>query len=248
NDLDLLPIDMGGTHKAMLLGNTDAKYNHYIYTPSGYNNNSTSYPLLVFLHGSGEIGNADTNTEALNKVITHGPPKLIELKQWSPKYPMIVASPQLTFGIWKPEDIHSFISYLIKNYNINTKRIYITGVSLGGYGCFTYVSQYASDSYAAAIVPIAGGGYPNTGDRFKTTPVWAFHGDNDNAVPLRESIDIINDINRENPENRAKLTIYPDVGHDSWTRTYDSSGMGDESKNYDPFDMSIYDWMFLFEK
>ena len=57
-----------------------------------------------------------------------------------------------------------------------------------------------------------------------------------------------NAINEANPETRAKLTIYPGVGHDSWTRTYNSSGMGDESTDYDPFDISIYDWMFLFEK
>ncbi|WP_338356989.1 dienelactone hydrolase family protein [Yeosuana marina] len=248
NDLESLPKDTGGLQKANSLGTTDAIFGHYIYTPSNYKNSTIEYPLLVFLHGSGERGNSETNPDILNKVLANGPPKLIERKEWSPKYPMIVASPQLASGNWNADDIHSFITYLIANYNINTNRIYITGLSLGGFGCFSYISKYGSDAYAAAIVPIAGGGNTNSGDQYTTIPVWAFHGDNDTTVSQNQSINMINAINVANPITPAKLTIYPGVGHDSWSRTYNSSGMGEESSAYDAFNMTIYDWMFLYEK
>ncbi|NMH89780.1 carboxylesterase family protein [Flavivirga algicola] len=248
NDLESLPEDLGGTHKANVLGANDINFGYYIYTPSEHNNSSNAYPLLVFLHGSGERGNSEADPAILKKVLVNGPPKLIEKNEWSPKYPMIVASPQLPSGNWIPEDIHNFITYLIANYNINTKRIYLTGLSLGAFGSFNYISNYGSEAYAAAIIPIAGGGNKNSGDKFTTVPVWAFHGDNDNIVSHNNSIDMIDAINKENPNTPAKLTIYPNVGHNSWARTYDNSGMGDESNDYDAFNMNIYDWLFLFEK
>ncbi|GAA3602923.1 dienelactone hydrolase family protein [Flavivirga amylovorans] len=248
NDLESLPKDLGGAHKAYTLDNTNAKFGHYIYTPSDYNSDSFEYPLLIFLHGSGERGNSETNPDILNKVLVNGPPKLIAKNEWSPKYPMLVASPQLPSGNWNPEDIHDFIAYLIANYKVNTKRIYLTGLSLGGFGSFNYISRYGSEAYTAAIVPIAGGGSKNSGDKFTTIPVWAFHGDNDNVVSHNKSIDMVNAINTANPNTPAKLTIYPGVKHNSWARTYNGSGMGDESNTYDAFNTTIYDWMFMFEK
>lgn len=247
-DLDSLPKDTGGLQKANILGNTNAIYGHYIYTPSNYDNNSPAYPLLVFLHGSGQRGNSQTNPEELKKVIGTGPPRMIEQNKWFPKYPMIVASPQLTSGIWNPDDVHNFINYIIKNYNIDTNRIYMTGYSLGAFGCYDYISKFGSAAYAAAIVPIAGSGNKNSGNKYTTIPVWAFHGDSDKIVLKEGSIDMVNAINASNPNTRAKLTLYPEVGHDSDTRTFDGTGMGTESSDYDTFDRSIYEWLFLFEK
>lgn len=248
SDLEPLTEDTGGYQVENILGSTDAVYGHYIYTPSDYNKNSnTTYPLLVFLHGGGQIGNSETNPDALKVLLNTGPPKLINKKEWAPKYPMIVASPQST-GRWEPKKIHDFISYLIINYNININRIYLTGYSMGGNGCFNYISEYGADAYATAIVPIAGGGNPNTGNKFNTISVWAFHGDNDTTVSHTKSINMINAINFANPKVKAKLTIYPGVAHNSDTRTFDNSGMGTESNNYDAFNMTIYDWMLLYKK
>ncbi|WP_111306747.1 dienelactone hydrolase family protein [Confluentibacter sediminis] len=248
NDLESLPKDGGGVQKANILGSTNAIYGHYIYTPSNYSNNSPNYPLLVYLHGSGQVGNSQTNPDELKKVIITGVTKLIDQKKWSPKFPMIVASPQLTSGSWNADDLHSFISYLIANYNINVNRIYITGFSLGAFGCYNYISKYGDESYAAAIVPIAGGGNTNSGSKFTNTAVWAFHGDIDTTVSKNGSIGMINAINAANPKTRAKLTIYPGIDHGSDNRTFDGSGMGTESSDYDAFNMTIYDWMFLYEK
>lgn len=205
---------------------------------------SSKFILLSDCHR----GDNSTDPEILKKVLIHGPPKRIENKTWSPKNPMIVASPQLVSGNWKAEEIHEFISYLVANNNIDTQRIYITGLSLGGYGSFNYVSRYGSDGYAAAIVPIAGGGEVTSVHQFKNIPVWAFHGDKDLVVPSSQSIDMIAAINKIHPKTKAKLTLYPEMNHDSWTKTYDTTGTGEESTDYDPFDISIYDWMFLFTK
>jgi predicted peptidase len=248
NDLESLPVDTGGVQKANILGSTDAIYGHYIYTPSDYNDNSPNYPLLIFLHGSGQIGNSQTNPDVLTNLIYTGPPSMIAQKTWSPTYPMIVASPQLTSGSWNADNVHTFIKYIIDNYNINTDRIYLTGYSLGAYGCYSYISKYGADSYAKAIVPIAGGGDTSSGSQYTSVAVWAFHGDSDTSVSTSRSIDMVSAINAANPSTKAKVTIYPGVGHDSDTRTFDGTGMGTESSNYDAFNMSIYDWMFLFEK
>lgn len=248
DDLTSLPKDTGGLQKGHILGSTNAIYGHYIYTPSNYNNNSPTYPLLVFLHGSGQIGNSQTNLDELKKLLYTGPPDMIYNNRWSPKYPMIVASPQLTSGTWNADDVHTFIEYIISNYPINTDRIYLTGYSLGAFGCFDYISKYGAAAYASAIVPIAGGGNKNTGSQFTTIPVWAFHGENDNTVSKNGSINMVNAINAANPLVKAKLTLYPGVGHDSDTRTFDGTGMGTENSSYDAFDMSIYEWMFKYRK
>jgi predicted peptidase len=248
DDLTSLPIDTGGSQKTNLHGSTNAIYGHYIYTPSNYDNHGTNYPLLVFLHGAGQVGNSQTNPDELKKVIGTGPPRMIEQNKWSPKYPMIVASPQLTSGTWNADDVHTFIEYIISNYPINTDRIYLTGYSLGAFGCFDYISKYGAAAYASAIVPIAGGGNKNSGSQFTTIPVWTFHGENDNTVSKNGSINMVNAINAANPLVKAKLTLYPGVGHDSDTRTFDGTGMGTENSSYDAFDMSIYEWMFKYRK
>jgi predicted peptidase len=249
NNLDSLPKDTGGLQKAFTLGSTNAIYGHYVYTPSNYDNNSPDYPLLVFLHGSGQIGNSTANSNVLNRVLeAAGPQNMINNNKWSPKYPMIVASPQLTSGRWNPDDVHNFIKYIIDNYNIDVSRIYLTGYSLGAFGCFDYISQYGDDAYSKAIVPIAGRGNINTGNKFVNVAVWAFHGENDGSVSVNGSIDMINAINNAKPKNKAKLTLYPGAGHDTDTRTFDGTGMGTEDSKYDPFNINIYEWMFKFKK
>ena len=251
NELSSLPEDKGGINAAMPLGSTDAIFGHYIYTPSEYSNNGPKYPLILFLHGSAERGNSETEPSQLDKVLVHGPSKLIENEQWAPPYPSIVVSPQLASGNWNANEIHDFIKYLVDNYQINTSRIYITGLSLGGIGIWGYIGNKGDESYAAAVVPICGKGNPNQAENFKNTPLWAFHGDDDQTVKAfieNGSAPMVQAINAINPTIKAKLTIYPGVGHDSWTKTYNGSGMGQESSDYDAFNMSIYEWMFQYKK
>jgi len=250
-DLADLPADTGGTHEAKPTGSTDAGLEHYIYIPGEYDSNNLNYPLIIFLHGQGEAANFGGG-QPLSAVTKHGPPKLIEGDDWNPSYPTIVASPQApNSGGWNSTEIHDFITYLIDTYRINPQRIYLTGLSLGGMGTWAYAGNLREDSYAAAIVPICGRYSTAAANRFITTPVWAFHGSEDRTIEAfieNGSVPMVEAINELSPDIPAKVTIYPGVGHDSWTRTYNGSGMGDESDEYDPFDMSIYDWMFQYTK
>lgn len=248
DDLQNLPEDTGGVHESYLLGSTASHFGYYFYTPGNYDSTTASYPLLIFLHGAGEIGNSASNSAELGKVLRHGPPKLIEMGSWKPSYPMLVASPQSAEFSWNIEEIHVFIEYMMSLYRVDAKRIYLTGLSMGGFGAFDYVGIHGDNGHVAAIVPICGGGNANTGPSFRNIPVWAFHGEDDQVVDPFNSVNMIRAINEASAGTTAKLTMYPGVGHDSWTRTYDGSGMGSESTEYDPFDMSVYDWFFTIEK
>lgn len=248
NVLSNLPPDAGGIQERFLHEATSAPYGHFIYTPGGYSKDGPKYPLLLFLHGAGEKGNSATNPEILDVVLRNGPPRLINRKEWSPSFPMIVVSPQCHDQGWNPDKIHNLINYLIEHYRVNTKRIYITGLSMGGYGTFAYIGTYGDESYAAACVPICGGGSPNKAENFYSIPTWAFHGEADGTVLPVMSIEMIEAINQFKPTPRAKITIYPGIGHNSWSMTYDGTGMGKESIDYDRFNQNIYDWMFQYDR
>lgn len=245
--LSSLPPDTGGEHVAEHLLPEKNIYGHYIYLPGGYDSGS-EYPLIVFLHGMGEIGNSQNNPDELSKVLRGGIPRLIEKKTWNPVFPALVASPQCHEGWWNAKKIHQYIEYIAAKYKVDMNRIYITGLSMGGYGVFDYVGVYGDSSYVAAAAPICGGGNVKQGKSYQNIPIWAFHGDADPTVSIDRSIEMIEAINKQNPMHKAKLTVYPNVGHDSWTMTYDGTGMGKESSDYDSFSEDLYSWMLKYTK
>jgi predicted peptidase len=248
NILVNLPKDKGGIQIPVYYDSLKTEYGYYAYTPSEYATNKVIYPLLVFLHGAGERGSSLKDTTQLKKLLLHGPPMLIDKKQWNPRYPMIVVSPQCHEGSWNAEKIHRFFKYLISKYRVNTKRIYLSGLSMGGFGTFSYLQTYSDTGYVVAAVPICGGGNPVYAKELTRVPIWAFHGEADPVVNVSRSKDMMESINALNPMITAKLTIYPEVGHNSWARTYDGTGMGCESKEYDAFNLTIYDWMFRYSR
>lgn len=266
---EILPLYKPGVQIPITLGSSNSPYGYHIFTPDSYTNEGSGYPLLIFLHGSGERGNSSVLSNRLNLVLKHGPPKLIDNNKWYVQNPMIVASPQAhDGGGWHSIEIHEFIEYLVENYQVDENRIYLTGLEMGGNGIFTYLGDYGDQSYAAACVPICGAGNNIQDPNLINTPIWVFHGANDDIMPVSHSIQLIDRINRLNPPVKAKLTVYRGVGHDSWSQTYDESGMCTENTNsdphsinildgtricsesidYDPFSVSIYDWMFEHQK
>lgn len=246
-DLEDLPADTGGVHTAFHLGETQSPYGYYIYLPSAYKNSAHAYPLLVFLHGSGEKGNSETDPAILDRVLKNGPPKLIEREEWSPAYPMIVVSPQCHDGGWNVGKIYDYIHYISRIYRVDESRIYLTGLSMGGFGTFNYLQTYGDTSGIAAAVPICGGGNPGKASQLTNTPLWIFHGDADNTVHVNKSIDMYEAIMNLEPSVLPKLTIYNGVGHNSWTRTYNGSGLGTGDDKYDIYNILIYDWLFEYK-
>lgn len=251
-DLKNLPKDTGGEHIAYTFGSTKAVFGHYIYTPSGYTNDGPEYPLLIFLHGWDPSGYTGSDEEELNELLVGGtPPGLINTNMWKPSFPFIVASPRLKSTLfWPHYQIHDFIEFLIDNYQINTKRIYLTGLSLGGGGTWYYVGERGLDNYVAAIVPISARGEERIIDNLTNIPIWAFHGGRDNTVLAFEnygSVPLVQAINSKNPKIKAKVTVFKNLGHNAWDRAYRNQFI-EINVLHDPFDVSIYDWMLQYKK
>lgn len=214
-------IERGGQHsqtfEETVTKTLSCKY--LLFMPEDYGEQEKDWPLMLFLHGAGERGSD------LQKVKVHGPPKIVEKQK---DFPFIVVSPQCPEGDWWDEKLDvltHLLDDIVARYDVDTNRIYLTGLSMGGYGTWALASKYP-DRFAA-IAPICGGGKRFMAYRLKDVPVWAFHGAKDSVVPLEESEEMVEAINARG--GNAKLTIYPDAGHDSWTKSYDNQ--------------ELYDWL-----
>lgn len=165
-------------------------------------------PLLMFLHGSGERG------DKLDLVRKHGPLRFLEANN---PYGFIVIAPQCpSYSFWNSRKLMDLLEEVLSTRNVDKTRIYLTGLSMGGYGTFDLAMTYPD--IFAAIAPVCGGGNEKIAYRLKKTPVWAFHGEADDVVPLSESKIMVDAVNEAG--GNAKLTVYPGTGHDSWTETY----------------------------
>lgn len=238
-----------GFHVPFPLGETSSPYGYYMYFPESYKQLKNNYPVLIFLHGSGERGDSKRNKSELDKAVKHGPGKLINNGTWSPKEEMLVVSAQTAVNRWDTEGIRKLIDYLLETYRIDESRVYLTGLSLGGSGTYNYIARYGSASKIAAAVPICGrnnSADPNYVKRLAEVPLWIFHGDADPQVDVSYALKVSQALKAINPKEEPMLTLYPNVGHDSWTMTYDGSGQGKENPDYDTFDQDIYSWMLQY--
>jgi len=191
---------------------------YLLYLPKGYGEKKEQkWPLLLFLHGAGERGTD------INLVKKHGPSKLIEQGR---DFPFIIVSPQCPANAWWTEMTDSLAPLLDEvqsKYAVDPDRVYLTGLSMGGFGTWTLACRYPERF--AAIAPICGGGEWYLTYRLKNVPVWAFHGAKDPVVPLRESTEMIEALKRTGGD--AQLTVYPEAEHDSWTETYNNPKLYD---------------------
>lgn len=186
-----------------------ATVDYLLFLPEGYEQSKTNWPLMLFLHGSGESGHD------LNKVKAHGPPKIVETKK---DFPFILVSPQSTGRGWNVEVLNALLDDIMKTYRVDPDRVYLTGLSMGGFGTWSLAAAHPEKF--AAIVPICGGG--DTSDAYKLAkmPIWVFHGAKDPTVPVQRSklmVDAIKTVG-----GNPKFTIYPEAGHDCWTETYNN--------------------------
>lgn len=194
-------------------------YPHLLYVPDDYSQDSTdTFPLMIFLHGAGERG---ANIELVN---VHGPPKLVKDGQ---SFPCLIVSPQCPLErAWNTERLDTLLSKIKRDYRVDDHRIYLTGLSMGGYGTWNWSIQ--RPELFAAIAPICGGGDPKQAKAIRNLPIWVFHGADDTVVPLSESQDMVDALASLDVD--VTFTIYPDTGHNSWTETYNNP--------------DFYDWLF----
>ena len=190
---------------------------YLLYKPKGYDEENKKWPLMIFLHGAGERG---TN---LPVVAFHGPPKLIKQGK---EFPFVVISPQCPASeIWQKEAVMGLLDEALKKYKVDPERVYLTGLSMGGFGSWALAGAYPERF--AAVAPICGGGnvidvlLSNRSAALKSLPIWAFHGAKDPVVKLEESQRMVDVFKRDGNQN-VKLTVYPEAQHDSWTETYNN--------------------------
>ena len=190
---------------------------YLLYLPKEYGaQQGVKWPLVLFLHGMGERG------DDLELVKKHGIPKIVEERD----FPFVAVSPQCpSRSMWTTEldALHALIMEAAQTYSIDKSRIYLTGLSMGGFGAWHLAE--AHPRLFAAVVPICGGalpmmGFPERIKVLKDTPIWAFHGAKDNVVPVKSSKELVDMLKKHN--GNVRFTVYPEAGHDSWTETYEN--------------------------
>jgi len=187
------------------------KLNYLQYTPDGFSKKK-KWPLVLFLHGAGERGND------LSKLVKHGPPKLVEAGK---EFQFVLISPQCPEDSWwRTEALIALVDEVVETFPIDASRVYVTGLSMGGYGTWALAGDYPERF--AAIAPICGGGTRQHARRIAQAqiPTWAFHGAKDKTVPIEESERLVAFVEKFGWS--ADFTIYPEAGHDSWTETYNN--------------------------
>ena len=199
---------------------------YILYLPAEYENIDRSFPLVLFLHGAGERG------DDLEKIKIHGIPRLISEGR---TFPFICIAPQCPEGgYWdRPEYVSTLISLvkeMEKEHSVDSNRIYCTGLSMGGLG--TLAMAIREPKLFSAIIPVCGGADMENIHKLSELPIWLFHGDRDDVIPLDNSIAIYQDLRLVN--EHIFLTVYGDVYHDSWTETYEND--------------DTYDWLLKYKK
>jgi hypothetical protein len=249
----------GQTHTQRHVSMVGNSLGYWEYLPQNYNSEPDTYPLIIFITGIGELG--DGGVDQLPKVLANGTPKTIKdgtfpvsVKVNGETFKFLVISPQ--FLTWpSTSDVQGVIDYAVRNYRVNTSRIYLTGLSMGGGAIWDYVGATAANANRiAAIVPVCGASGPEN-DRISVLtnaalPIWATHNIGDDVVPSANTIGYIDKIaalnfqlNPSSPLNRnpiAKKTIFPVDGHDAWSTTY-SLDFKENGKN-------IYEWMLQYTR
>lgn len=205
--------------------------------PGNYDD-TKKYPLVIFLHGSGERGSDN------EKQLVHGA-KLFLREDVRRDYPALVVFPQCPQNsFWSNVAFNQdkdgkrklsflaegeptkamalaqgLINQLLTSYPIKKKQVYVAGISMGGMGTFELVRR--NPALFAAAIPICGGANTATAAQMKKTNWWIFHGAKDNVVPLALSQEMYDALLKE--KSKAKLTIYPDADHNSWDPAFSES-------------------------
>ena len=197
------------------------KTDYLLFLPKEYKARSqakTQWPLIFFLHGAGARG-----TNVWKVGANHGPPKLVREQS---DFPFIVISPQCApRKRWDHETLIALLDEVQRAYRVDKSRVYLTGLSMGGFGSWSLSLNYPERF--AAVAPICGGGDriavlladPIKKEALKSLPIWAFHGGKDSVVPLEESERMVAAYKKIGCRE-VQLTVYPEANHDSWTQTY----------------------------
>jgi predicted peptidase len=219
---------------------------YYIGLPYLYDSTSKSYPLIISIHGAGQQGNGASN---LPSILYDGIPQVFSAGKFPANfevngnnYSFILMAPQFTRYPANSE-IEATINYAKKHYRVDAKRVYLTGLSMGGAVSWDAGSQL--NTTVAAIIPISGVPKDDGNLKAKTIaqsglPVWAFHNENDDVTNSIVTKNYVQTVNSFNPVVPPKMTIFKAEGHNAWTLA--------TSPQYKEGNMNIYEWMLQYSK
>jgi len=184
---------------------------YLLYLPKNYNDQKT--PLMLFLHGRGE------SSGPLSIVAKWGPPRLAE---HGDELPYILVSPQCpekeNWGqSGQQELLLKLIEHIEKEFQVDQNRVYLTGLSMGGFGSWRLAADHPE--LFAAVVPICGGGKPEDASKLSSLPIWVWHGTDDKSVPVQRSIEMVDAIKKAGGKD-IRFTTLEHVGHNSWEAAY----------------------------
>jgi predicted peptidase len=206
---------------------------YLLFLPKGYDARGTNrWPLLLFLHGAGERGGN------VWRATIHGPTKYIEQH---PDFPFIVVTPWCAPGHkWSDDTLLGILDEVTAKYKVNTNRVYLSGLSMGGFGTWSLATTHPERF--AAVAPVCGGEGrigiilsmldKDKAVELKKLPIWAFHGAKDDVVGVEESERMVAAMKKIGNKN-VKFTVYPEATHNSWTQTYNNP--------------ELYQWLLQYE-
>ncbi len=201
-------IATGFINKVVLVN--DKPYPYVVYVPRDYDP-ERAWPLIVFLHGAGERGHDGLHQTdvGLGHAIRRNP-------EW---FPCLVLMPQCPPKVWwdaVADSVERSLLQTCQEYNVGRSRIYLTGLSMGGYATWQYGGK--RPDLFAALMPICGGGNVDNAPALAKLPIWAFHGANDDVIDPEESRKMVEAVQQAG--GKVKYTEFEDTGHNAWDKAY----------------------------
>ena len=230
-------------------GDRGAPMGYYVSMPDDYMPDGST-PALIALHGCCQMDEPDVSVltrEPVPNAAQAGIVGLDEMAIFAPQH-VTVADPE-SWNKWcpdapdsscgfqlqhdhgddlqdppctTPDEVHDFIDFAVREYRVDPNRVYLTGLSCGGWTTFEYLAKYGAEQIAAAV-PISGDGRPalaDAGCRLASVPIWAFHGEMDDVVPLAGSRVAIEQLRGCPDHPELEFTVYPQANHDAWLEAY----------------------------
>ncbi len=200
-------------------GAVEGNYNFWVYTPADYDNDNHKAPLIIFLHGASLCG------KDINKVRKYG---VLDAIGKGKIIPSLVLAPQNPGGAWNPIKINCLLEWMKKNYRVDTTRVYVIGMSLGGYGTLDFVGEYPQK--VAAAMALCGGCSLSNFDGLGNVPLWIMHGTADKAVSIGQSKKVVEYLQNAGKDSLLRYSWLPQGSHGILARMF--------------YLQKTYDWLF----
>ena len=187
----------------------DGGYNFWIYTPSDYESDTHPLPLMIFLHGASLCGNN------LDRVRRYG---VLDAIERGKRIPMLVVAPQNPGGAWNPAKINDMLQWVEANYRVDTTRVYVLGMSLGGYGTMDFVGTYPEK--VAAAMALCGGCSLKDVSGLGQVPLWIMHGTADRAVSVQQSKRVVSQLEQSGNDKLLRYFWVKGASHGTLARLF----------------------------